>query len=515
MRKLIFSVFISTALFLQAQNRFSSDLTLKVIYQHQYDLNSKALLTFFSYKDAVSRKAAVLAFASVQDSTVADTLISVFLRDRDAAVRKAALISLGQLRLNSVSKKLIALYRKKPLKTFRPEMLTAIGKGASVSDFRFYRDNKNSGKDSVLRKAYVLSVYYAYRRLWTYRDKGAEEIVKEIEHIGNVSKDPEIKSLCATMLGRAGKSVSEPKDSLIRPPFDMQMFAGMMSADSNPYRAVKFLELHSLKESDLIAFAYGQYHHVLRNYAMEQFLGRKKNPDDSEYLRMLKSGNISFISMAAEKMRSDTAYMTADTAALIGLLNEVKMSLLMPRDFEAWIELEKNLCLLTKRKYIYQSWFATGYKNPIDWEFVKTVPQDQLVRIRTNKGDIILKCRVDDAPASVANFLKLVDSGFYNGKYFHRMVPDFVVQGGCPRGDGWGALNWVQRSELSNGLTYKPGSVGLASAGRDSEGVQFFITHTWTHHLDGRYTIFAEVCEGMQVVNTLIVGDKILSIERI
>lgn len=515
MRNLIFSIMACCTVYLQAQNRFSSDLTLKVIYQHQYDLNSKALLTFISHKDAVYRKAAVLAFASVQDSTVADTLISVFLRDNDAGVKKAALISLGQLRLNSVSKKLIAQYRQKSLRAYRTEMMIAIGKGAAVSDFRFYRDNKNSGSDSILRKAYVLSVYYAYRRLWTYSDQGAEEIVNEIEHISNVTKDPEIKSMCSAMLGQNRKPTAVSDDSLIKPPFDMQMFAGMMSVDSNPYKAVKFLELHSLDESDLIAFAYGQYPNALRNYAMEQFLARKKSLNDSDYLRMLKSGNIAFISMAAEKMRADSVYMTADTSALIRLLKDVKMSLQMPRDFEAWVELEKNLCLLTKRKYVYQSWFTTGYKNPPDWEFIKAIPHDQRVIIKTNKGDIILKCFVNDAPASVANFLKLVDSGFYNGKYFHRMVPDFVVQGGCPRGDGWGALNWVQRSELSNGLTYKPGSVGLASAGKDSEGVQFFITHTWTHHLDGRYTIFAEVTDGMQLVNMLTVGDIILSIERI
>ena len=122
--------------------------------------------------------------------------------------------------------------------------------------------------------------------------------------------------------------------------------------------------------------------------------------------------------------------------------------------------------------------------------------------------------KINDAPGSVVNFLKLLDSNYYDKRYFHRMVPNFVVQGGCPRGDGWGSLNWTQRSELSNFLVYKPGSVGLASAGKDSEGVQFFVTHTWTPHLDGRYTIFAELIEGMQVINTLKVGDQILYIEK-
>ncbi|MBL7838159.1 MAG: peptidylprolyl isomerase, partial [Bacteroidetes bacterium] len=102
---------------------------------------------------------------------------------------------------------------------------------------------------------------------------------------------------------------------------------------------------------------------------------------------------------------------------------------------------------------------------------------DKLLKITTSKGEIVIKLKVNESPASVANFMKLVDSGYYNGKYFHRMVSDFVVQGGCPRGDGWGSLNWMQKSEFSNELRYQPGSVGLASSGKDSEGVQFFITH--------------------------------------
>jgi cyclophilin family peptidyl-prolyl cis-trans isomerase len=128
---------------------------------------------------------------------------------------------------------------------------------------------------------------------------------------------------------------------------------------------------------------------------------------------------------------------------------------------------------------------------------------------------MVLLLKVNEAPASVANFLKLVDTGYYNGKYFHRMVPNFVVQGGCPRGDGWGSLDWNQRSELSSKLRYKKGSVGLASVGKDSEGVQFFISHTYAPHLDGRYTIFAEVIKGFDVITNLLVGDEIIAIEKL
>jgi cyclophilin family peptidyl-prolyl cis-trans isomerase len=90
-----------------------------------------------------------------------------------------------------------------------------------------------------------------------------------------------------------------------------------------------------------------------------------------------------------------------------------------------------------------------------------------------------------------------------------------VIQGGCPRGDGWGALDWIQRSEFSYTQSYKPGSIGLASAGKDTEGVQFFITHTYTTNLDGKYTLFGQVEEGLDIVNSISIGDKIIDIIRL
>lgn len=92
------------------------------------------------------------------------------------------------------------------------------------------------------------------------------------------------------------------------------------------------------------------------------------------------------------------------------------------------------------KTYHYQSCFETGYKNPIDWDYITKINATQKVKITTNKGSMIVLLNVNESPSTVANFLKLVDHGYYNGKYFHRMVPNFVVQGGCPRGDGFGVL---------------------------------------------------------------------------
>ena len=94
-------------------------------------------------------------------------------------------------------------------------------------------------------------------------------------------------------------------------------------------------------------------------------------------------------------------------------------------------------------------------------------------------------------------------------------MPDFVIQGGCPRGDGFGGLPETIRSEFSYQEYIEEGMVGIASAGKDTESCQFFITHSPTPHLNGRYTIFAKVKDGMEVVHQLEVGDQILHIDRV
>jgi len=157
---------------------------------------------------------------------------------------------------------------------------------------------------------------------------------------------------------------------------------------------------------------------------------------------------------------------------------------------------------------------APPFNHPIDKEKLRDLKQGQRYRITTEKGLVIIATDVNECPGSSLAFDSLVVAGYYNGKAFHRMVPNFVVQGGCPRGDGYGGMPWTLRTEIGRKL-FTAGSVGLASAGRDTESCQFFITHSATPHLDGRYTCFGEVVEGMDVVWRLQVGDVMEKVERI
>jgi len=127
--------------------------------------------------------------------------------------------------------------------------------------------------------------------------------------------------------------------------------------------------------------------------------------------------------------------------------------------------------------------------------------------IRCSSGDITIELFGDDATQTAANFIALTRDGKYKDLTFHRVVPNFVVQGGCPRGDGWGDMDYYIRSEF-NQHTYGTGYIGIAHDGKDTGGSQFFITHSPQHHLDGRYTIFGRVVKGMESVNKIDQGDK-------
>jgi cyclophilin family peptidyl-prolyl cis-trans isomerase/HEAT repeat protein len=138
--------------------------------------------------------------------------------------------------------------------------------------------------------------------------------------------------------------------------------------------------------------------------------------------------------------------------------------------------------------------------------------QIRSARIRTSRGTFVVALEPTEAPITVASFAYLADAGFYNGRFVHRMVPDFVVQDGCPRGDGWGGPGYAIPDEI-NRLHYDEGTVGMALSGPDTGGSQWFVTLSPQPHLDGTYTIFGHVTQGMQVVRALRRGDEIESID--
>ena len=130
----------------------------------------------------------------------------------------------------------------------------------------------------------------------------------------------------------------------------------------------------------------------------------------------------------------------------------------------------------------------------------------------TTKGDINLKLHADKVPSTVANFANLAERGFYDGLSFHRVINDFMVQGGCPEGSGRGGPGYRFGDEIDPTLKHDaPGKLSMANAGPNTNGSQFFITHVPTPWLDGKHAVFGEVAssEDQDVVNSIVQGDKI------
>ncbi len=152
--------------------------------------------------------------------------------------------------------------------------------------------------------------------------------------------------------------------------------------------------------------------------------------------------------------------------------------------------------------------------NFLQADSLATLPESPVVEVETSKGSFQIKLEPDIAPLTVKNFLHLVETGFYEQIYFHRVVPDFVVQAGDPTGTGWGGVDYLLPSEHSP-RPFVRGAVGNATAGFDTGSSQFFICQSAQPHLDGNYTRFGIVIKGMSVVDQLTVGDRIVSVKRI
>ena len=128
--------------------------------------------------------------------------------------------------------------------------------------------------------------------------------------------------------------------------------------------------------------------------------------------------------------------------------------------------------------------------------------------IVTNRGTIRLKLHADKAPRTVANFEKLATDGFYNGLKFHRVIPDFMIQTGCPQGTGTGGPGYKFKDEFHKDLKHDgPGVLSMANAGPNTNGSQFFVTHVATPWLDGKHSVFGRVIEGQDIVNSIRQGD--------
>ncbi|TAK30849.1 MAG: hypothetical protein EPO28_18525 [Saprospiraceae bacterium] len=222
------------------------------------------------------------------------------------------------------------------------------------------------------------------------------------------------------------------------------------------------------------------------------------------FIEAIQTADVGMASVAANVLR-EPGLGFKELVGGFTVLEQMLPKLKTPKTVEAYIEVQKTLNYFKGVDAGVADLPASAH--PIDWKLISNLKKDTWVVINTAKGDIVLEMLSEYAPGSVANFLTLVNDKFFNGKNFHRVVSNFVIQGGCTRGDGYGSLDYTIRTEVPYLHYDREGYVGMASAGPDTESTQFFITHSPTPHLDGRYTIFAKVVAGMDVVHKIQIGD--------
>lgn len=297
----------------------------------------------------------------------------------------------------------------------------------------------------------------------------------------------------------------------------------LYTTQENPY--AKAALLSALGKSTLsYNFIHEQLHQstplVIKSTAASALVALNRHPEFNDELRTrfvaiykkaFETGDAAVMGTIASAL-ADSTLGYKEIIKDFTFLYEAKDKLSLPKDNEALQPLEAAIAYFEGKKVSPE--VKNEFNHPIDWNLVRTIDKDQKVLIQTSKGEIIIRLLVEEAPGSVANFVQLVTRQYFDSKNFHRAVPNFVIQGGCNRGDGWGSEDYSIRSEFSM-RRYTEGSVGMASAGKDTEGTQWFITHSPTPHLDGRYTIFAVVETGMDVVHRMEVGDLILKVELI
>lgn len=311
----------------------------------------------------------------------------------------------------------------------------------------------------------------------------------------------------ASLKASDSKPVADEIISLYQAEKDPYAKAALLSALGQSVHSMDFIS-NELQEATVP---------VIKSTAAAALVALDENPNRDKalrpsmlqaYIKAVETGDAAVIGIVADALKNPALGYKAIVNDYTFLQAAAK-KLSLPKDNEALQPLEAAIAYFEGNEKVEP--VKNQFNHPIDWALVKSIPADQKVLLKTSKGDIVIRLLVEEAPGSVANFVQLVKLKYFNGKNFHRVVPNFVIQGGCNRGDGSGSEDYSIRSEFTL-RQYTEGSVGMASAGKDTEGTQWFITHSPTPHLDGRYTIFAVTESGMDAVHRVEVGDKIESV---
>ncbi|AEE51470.1 HEAT repeat domain-containing protein [Haliscomenobacter hydrossis] len=453
-----------------------------------------------------------LARANVQLDTFASFLAPLAPKEKNPFIRMALASSLGKTTKPYAADTLIRWLPKEPDYRVRVNIVQALGKldykRTRVSIFNALRDPN----------AHVAST--AARTLVTYGQG------RDATFYWKLAKDSSLTWSVQASLYAAAQRLLPPLYADYRETMNFQC-RRRYERSASPEERAAFLEAlsefpwnyryiqqqaTSVKSPVVRSAAWNGLKKIASRPDFERFFGlgwRKVGKELSIYFRQaLQGGDAGVMAIAAEALRFPQRNF-GQYFPQVGFLDTVLTSLKLPRDLETYGEIQKTRSFL-KGEVEPAPLKTDPKKHPINWEILASLRERPVAIINTSKGTIRIQLLPEVAPGAVAMFVAQARKGYYNGKSFHRVVPNFVAQGGCPRGDGSGSLDFTLRTEVPAPMRYDhEGMVGLASAGLDTESVQFFITHSPAPHLDGNYTIFATVADGMSVVHDLQIGDVI------
>lgn len=546
---------VTTAKFLtnaDARIRIDAANTLTRIRGKNANEVLRKMLT--SDEDAVARANAARALGTAEDKDSINLLLEAALKDEDSRVRVSAIRSLGVLREKQAAEKLLErgenlLSEYKKSKSQNPseksellEIATVLSRLLPTSNDKravAFLDNlrqadKYRSPETEIALARIAPRTFVESVIRDADNLFAEDwriISSEFQGLGEIAalesnkENDEIKSLARVFLVRAISNwlTMNPKEK-----------ANSKTALAIPDLIRAFAAFKSENTSGILRPMLEIEQDVFIRAAIAEVLGEQ--PTSKENIEALEKA-FSY-SILNDKFYNDATLAIMD-ALFKSNKNEASASLIMALNSSNFLVRKKALELLsdkdlqkekpglplilenarTKKKNQLSA-FALGSKLGVilntNADYTRAVSRRNgsvKAVLTTEKGTFTIDLMPEDAPLTVDNFIKLARSGYFNGLAVHRVVPNFVMQDGDPRGDGNGGPGWDIRCEI-NMLPYGRGAVGMALSGKDTGGSQWFVTHSPQPHLDGGYTVFGHVNESdMKIVDSIVRGDKILSVK--
>jgi cyclophilin family peptidyl-prolyl cis-trans isomerase/HEAT repeat protein len=482
--------------------------------------------------DAVARANAARALGAAEDAVAFDALLSRSLGDTDARVRVSALRSLAQLRDARAAGPLVErgralLEEYKAARTTagqaRPATMNELLEVATTLG-RLLPNTGHEGALALLRAVrtaglFAPEVEMAMARVAPAEYLRDEEVTDMVRRVTGVRGGQfewqkvsaygqglgELAALTSAQAGNSAASLQADAQIMLRSLLDDADTPALAAPDLlRALAAFKPLDLAQLARRQLAA------EDVIVRATAADILGEL--PPDEENARAL----VAALPRALQDRMNDAALSTLaalarqrgeDASAALRSALEVRDYLVRRRAADLLRERAGATASNERR-------IETVNTQNRDADYARALARlgrEVSARVETDKGAFVIELLPESAPLTVDNFVQLARRRYFDGVTFHRVVPNFVVQGGDPRGDGNGGPGYQIRCEI-NTAPYERGAVGMALSGKDTGGSQWFVTHSPQPHLDGGYTVFGNVIEGMPVVDALARGDRIRSI---